>query len=264
MATKLANPTAYAIAINASNLEKSRKSTKPGTCSKIASSSHENGPRVPLTKMTPSVAISSKKRAARRRRASKSPNQAAKATIRNDTSVFVSALTHEPPSTRVQAWLGAQPPGSLISSERVATEFSAALSVKPRTGEIDGHARTAALAKFNRLSLIASQIVAIGREHFRAAARFADQSATVLRAGDALHLAVAAAEGAAITTLDKRLALAASALNLGGYLIWGLSPPRAATKAACPSAPRARRGSADKRARPSAASPPQALAGSVR
>jgi predicted nucleic acid-binding protein len=123
------------------------------------------------------------------------------------------------PTARVQAWLGQQPPGTLLSSEWVVTEFSAALSVKVRTGDIDSHFRSVALASFHRLAFAALEILPVVREHFRAAASFADDYALGLRAGDALHLAVAADRSATIVTLDRRLAAVASGLGLSATLI---------------------------------------------
>ena len=134
-----------------------------------------------------------------------------------DTSVLVAALTRETPTARVQAWLELQPAGSLLLSEWVVTEFSAALSVKVRTGDIDSHFRSATLARFNRLTFTALEIVPVAREHFRTAARFADHYA--LRAGDALHLAVAADRSATLVALDRRLAAAASGLGFSAALI---------------------------------------------
>ena len=136
-----------------------------------------------------------------------------------DTSVLVAALTREIPTARVQAWLGLQRSGSLLLSEWVVTEFSAALSVKVRTGDIDSHFRTAALARFHRLTFTALEIVPIVREHFRTAARFADHYALGLRAGDALHLAVAAERSATLVTIDRRLAAAAAGLGFSATLI---------------------------------------------
>ena len=51
------------------------------------------------------------------------------------------------------------------------------------------------------------------------AARFADQYALGLRAGDALHLAICADRGAIICTLDRRLAEAALALGVETALL---------------------------------------------
>ena len=99
------------------------------------------------------------------------------------------------------------------------TEFSAALSVKVRTGDIDSHFRSATLARFNRLTFTALEIVPVAREHFRTAARFADHYALGLRAGDALHLAVAADRNATLVTLDRRLVAAASGLSFSAALI---------------------------------------------
>lgn len=46
------------------------------------------------------------------------------------------------------------------------------------------------------------------------AANFARRSQPVLRAGDALHVAIAAEAGAAICTTDKRLASAATEVGV--------------------------------------------------
>ena len=119
----------------------------------------------------------------------------------------------------MQTWLGLQPSGSLLSSDWVVTEFSAALSVKVRIGEIDNPFRLAALAKFHRLITAALEIVPVRREHFRTAARMADHYSAGLRAGDALHLALATDRGATMITLDRRLAAAASAPGFGANLI---------------------------------------------
>jgi predicted nucleic acid-binding protein len=54
---------------------------------------------------------------------------------------------------------------------------------------------------------------------FRAAAKFADQHALGLRAGDALHLAIASEHGAMVHTLDQRLAKAGPALGVPTQLL---------------------------------------------
>jgi predicted nucleic acid-binding protein len=66
---------------------------------------------------------------------------------------------------------------------------------------------------FARLKAESLTVVPITREHFLAAALLVDQYDIGLRAGDALHVAIAAALGATICTLDKRLSDAAVAVN---------------------------------------------------
>jgi predicted nucleic acid-binding protein len=136
-----------------------------------------------------------------------------------DTSVLVAALTNEAETVRMQSWLGDQEPAELTISEWVATEFSAALSIKIRTGQIEAHHRAEALAAFTRLSAESFEILPISGAQFRTAARFADQYALGLRAGDALHLAIAVDHGATIVTLDHRLAEAATALGVSARLL---------------------------------------------
>lgn len=55
--------------------------------------------------------------------------------------------------------------------------------------------------------------------HFRAAAKFIDQHALGLRAGDALHLATASERGATVHTLDQRLADAGPVLGVPTHLL---------------------------------------------
>ncbi len=136
-----------------------------------------------------------------------------------DTSVLVAALTNEAETARMQSWLGEREPTELTISEWVATEFSAALSIKIRTGQIEAHHRAEALAAFTRLSAESFEILPISGAQFRTAARFADQYALGLRAGDALHLAIAVDHGATIVTLDRRLAEAATALGVSARLL---------------------------------------------
>jgi predicted nucleic acid-binding protein len=54
---------------------------------------------------------------------------------------------------------------------------------------------------------------------FRTAARFADQHALGLRAGDALHLAICADHGATLCTRGRRLSEAGPALGVKTMLL---------------------------------------------
>jgi predicted nucleic acid-binding protein len=104
-------------------------------------------------------------------------------------------------------------------SDWVVTEFASALSVKIRMNRLSVEDRAKAVSLFTRLKAESLTVVPIRREHFVTAARFADQYALGLRAGDALHIAVAAEQGATICTLDTRLADAATALGVRADLV---------------------------------------------
>jgi predicted nucleic acid-binding protein len=136
-----------------------------------------------------------------------------------DTSLLVAALTAEPNSHHVQDWLGKQSSADLLVSDWVVTEFSSALSVKLRMKEISMDIRAAALETFARMTSDSLQVASVASRHFRDAAQLANQFTLGIRSGDALHLAIAADNGAAIYTLDRRLASAGAGLGVSANLL---------------------------------------------
>ena len=119
----------------------------------------------------------------------------------------------------MQAWLGAQTIGDLAVSAWVATEFSAALSIKVRRKDLMLEHRASALAAFTRLLATSFASLPVSERQFQTAARFANQSHLGLRAGDALHLAIAADHGLELVTLDQRLAKAGAELGVTARLL---------------------------------------------
>jgi uncharacterized protein len=136
-----------------------------------------------------------------------------------DASLLVAALTNEAQTERMQFWLDNQAEDTLFVSDWVTTEFCAALSVKLRAGQITAENRTSALRIYSRIEFEVFGSLPISKEHFKRAAHFSNEFALALRAGDALHLAIAAAHGAELCTLDKRLASAGEVCGVTTRLI---------------------------------------------
>lgn len=72
---------------------------------------------------------------------------------------------------------------------------------------------------FNRLVAESFTVLAVRGGPSQAAAKFADQHRLGLRAGDALHLAIASEHGATVHTLDQRLAEVGPALGVPTQLL---------------------------------------------
>ena len=135
-----------------------------------------------------------------------------------DTSLLVAALTRETRTKAVQRWLAEQAPEQLVISEWTATEFSAALSMKVRMRQLDAAMRADAQAVFTTLIRDTFTLLPVSSEDFRAAARLADVYASGLRAGDALHLGIAANHGERLLSLDRVQVRAALAAGISARL----------------------------------------------
>lgn len=136
-----------------------------------------------------------------------------------DTSVLVSALTHETRTSEIQIWLGEQPIDQLTISDWVVTEFSGALSLKLRTDQLTPEQRASVLAMFTQLRQESLQTYSVTSNDFHAAAQMADHYQSGLRSGDALHLAIVANHGAQLCTLDRQLSKAAEAMGISVLLL---------------------------------------------
>lgn len=127
---------------------------------------------------------------------------------------MVAALTNEAATASVRAKLRDLSPRDTLVSDWVTTEVSSALALKVRKGALSEARRTLALAAYRDFITSSFTVLPVLAHQFQAAARHADRHDLNLRAGDALHLAIAADHGAALLTLDRRLHAACLALGV--------------------------------------------------
>lgn len=129
-----------------------------------------------------------------------------------DTSLIVALVTEEVHTALAEAWLRGQAQDELAASAWVGTEVASALALKHRMGVLDDAAHAAAMdAATGLLDVFAN--LAVEERHFVAAQHLVATPPGGLRAGDALHLAIAVDRGCGLAALDR--ALLAAAAHLG-------------------------------------------------
>lgn len=131
-----------------------------------------------------------------------------------DTSVIVALLTVEPKTPDVTAWYAALQ-DTPTCADWLLTEFSSAISIKLRTGQLsEAHAKRVH-KEFELLASGGLRIVPVSRTAFSRAAEMVRHHQYGLRAGDSLHLAVALELGARkVATLDTTLGKNAKRMGL--------------------------------------------------
>lgn len=131
-----------------------------------------------------------------------------------DTSAAVSLLVPEPKTKDVKTWFSGLT-GVSVSSDWLISEFASAISIKLRSRELsEGDARSVR-KEFKMLTESGLRILPVSRAAFQKAAELGMQHKHGLRAGDALHLAVALEIGAkSIATLDSVMAANAERLKI--------------------------------------------------
>ena len=130
-----------------------------------------------------------------------------------DTSALVPVFIREPKSEAVIGWLESS--GERLSiSEWSLVEFASAAAIKVRTGQVAPNLAKQSTARVHEFAQKHCTVAVPGREEFRRAAELAGDGSLKLRAGDALHLAIAESLSAkGILCLDD--AMIASARSLG-------------------------------------------------
>ena len=111
-----------------------------------------------------------------------------------DTSDLVPLFIREPKSDAVIAWIESSGE-RLAISEWSLVEFASASAIKVRTGQATAILAKQAATRVHEFAKKHCTVAVSGREEFRRATGWVGDDALKLRAGDALHLAIAARLG---------------------------------------------------------------------
>lgn len=131
-----------------------------------------------------------------------------------DTSVLVALLANEERAPLIRDWYASNDTGLFATSDWSVTEFSSALGLKVRTSQLTPTQSDAVHGMFESFVQGGVRRLAVSRHAFQHGASLI-RSMHGLRAGDALHLAVALeAQALQFATLDKLLAAKASQAGL--------------------------------------------------
>ena len=132
-----------------------------------------------------------------------------------DTSFVAPLVIAENSSDAVEAFVLKVKPGELTTSMWTQVELSSLVSRKIRMGDLSDSQAEVVRREFDRVLVESFEILAPTAADFAAAAKYLEIPKTGLRAGDALHLAIAANHRAKrILTLDQGFVEAGKLLKL--------------------------------------------------
>jgi predicted nucleic acid-binding protein len=131
-----------------------------------------------------------------------------------DTSFLVPLLVREPTSDWIVACLRTLPADSLTISHWTKVEFSSLLARSVRMRDLDAEVAEQVAARFEAMVETSFAVILPNAEDYTLAQSYLAHHETGLRAGDALHLAIAGNHRAqAIYSLDQTL------LKAGRHLV---------------------------------------------
>ncbi len=132
-----------------------------------------------------------------------------------DTSFLAPLILEEAASAETEAFFAKLPVGELYVSHWTRVEFASLIAREVRMGSISEFDALLAIAQFDQLVTESFQIVVPGVADYELAKEYIQNFATKLRAGDALHLAIAHNNGAKLFyTLDAGLLHAARLMRV--------------------------------------------------
>ena len=132
-----------------------------------------------------------------------------------DTSFLAPLILEEATSAKIEAYFAKLPAGELYVSHWARVEFSSLIAREVRMGGLAESDALLAIAQFDELVVDSFQVLAPSVADYELAKAYIQHFATKLRAGDAMHLAIASNNGAkTLYTLDEGLLNAAKLLKV--------------------------------------------------
>ncbi len=132
-----------------------------------------------------------------------------------DTSFLAPLFLEETTSTKIEAFFAKLPVGELYVSHWTRVEFASLIAREFRMGGLVESDALLVIGQFDELVTDSFQVVAPGAADHELAKEYIQHFATKLRAGDALHLAIAHNSGAkTLYTLDEGLLHAAKLMKI--------------------------------------------------
>jgi uncharacterized protein len=136
-----------------------------------------------------------------------------------DTSVAIPMFVQEPNSDAVEKWFETSD-APLVSADWILTEFASALALKVRRRDLSTSQAAAARKEFEIFARGGLRLIAVTRQAFRSAADFSSDTASGLRSGDSLHLAVALEAGISrLISADRNLLRNAEAKGIAAIRV---------------------------------------------
>jgi uncharacterized protein len=132
-----------------------------------------------------------------------------------DTSILVPLFVPEDASQTIRNWFAKQSQAELTISEWTCTEFVSAIGIKVRIGDLDQAAATTVIQLFRQVVEDSLTVLIPTRADFLLASDYLTEFNLGLRAGDALHVAIARNhEARLLYSRDRRLVDGANKLNI--------------------------------------------------
>jgi predicted nucleic acid-binding protein len=132
-----------------------------------------------------------------------------------DTSFLAPLILEEATSAKIEAFFARLPTGELYVSHWTRVEFSSLIAREVRMGGLAESDALLAIGQFDEMVADSFQVLAPGVADYELAKEYIQNFATKLRAGDALHLAIASNNGTkTFHTLDEGLLNAARLLKV--------------------------------------------------